>query len=207
MDHPAHLYLRANQGSDRYVLSEVFEWNSYGVDLERPLRIMDLGANAGFASVYFGLRWPGVEIVAVEPMPENASSVRKNFDLNALRGKVVEAAIGTEDGMLTIRRGAQAALNRVEEAPSGEGDFVQVQSRSVVSLLDEMAWSRIDLMKMDIEGYEATLLRKNNEWLNRVDALCLEIHGDFGEADLRGLAREFGFQLSQLSATTWLLKQ
>ena len=50
------LQVRFNEGSDAFILSEVFEHNYYQTPLTCNITtIVDLGANAGFTAVYFSL--------------------------------------------------------------------------------------------------------------------------------------------------------
>ena len=57
----------------------------------------------------------------------------------------------------------------------------------------KLNWARIDLLKVDIEGYEARTLDQQADWLNCVGPIAIECHSGFGEADLRRLAKTFGF--------------
>ncbi len=50
-----------------------------------PRRVIDLGANIGLVSLYFALRFPDAQIVAVEMMPENAAAIKRLASLNRLK--------------------------------------------------------------------------------------------------------------------------
>jgi hypothetical protein len=51
---------------------------------------------------------------------------------------------------------------------------------TIPELLQKYDMEHVDLLKMDIEGSEFDLFR-SPEWLNRVSAICMEIHPEFGE--------------------------
>ena len=58
---------------------------------------------------------------------------------------------------------------------------------------------------MDIEGYEGVLLRERCDWMERVDAMCIECHEGYGVEDLFALAKRFGFAPPRTLAGTTLL--
>src|SRR4028119_433022 len=65
--HPLHL--RAGT-SDLYMFEEVFIDGEYNIASELdPKLIIDVGANVGFASVYFANRYPKPTITATAPHP------------------------------------------------------------------------------------------------------------------------------------------
>jgi len=51
----------------------------------------------------------------------------------------------------------------------------------------------VGLLKIDIEGYEKTLLQSKCDWLRLVDAIRIECRHGCGEQDLRAVANRFGF--------------
>ena len=77
---------------------------------------------------------------------------------------------------------------------------------TVPSILQRLGWDRIGLLKMDIEGHEETVLSGNCDWLNLVDAICVEYHQPSGESKLARLANRFGFGYPQrLPGAIWFL--
>ena len=68
------LIQRYNNGSDNYIFSEVFIDKCYDIDLlSTPEKILDLGANVGYSSIYFKKKYPGAKVACVEPIEENLS--------------------------------------------------------------------------------------------------------------------------------------
>jgi hypothetical protein len=70
-----------------------------------------------------------------------------------------------------------------------------------------MGWDRIGLLKVDIEGHEKVLFSRDCDWLNRVDAICIEWHGERLEAEqeLTALAHQFGFTEPKLLSDIWFM--
>ena len=162
---------RCNRG-DIQGIREVFLDEVYRLpDRWQPRTIIDLGANIGLTSLWYADRYPIAHVVAVEPVPENAALLRSNLSINGVPSTVVEAAVGPRAGraMFTVAR--ESNLGRL----GGEG----TQEVSVVTMpeLIEVLGSRVDLLKMDIEGGEQDLLTQGDlAWLDEVDAIIAEFH-------------------------------
>jgi FkbM family methyltransferase len=199
------LHLRANNGADAFVHSEVFENQYYRLPLRSaPATILDLGANIGLSAIYFARLYPRSRIACVEPMPENVRLLIRNLKENAVEADVIAAAIDAKDGVVAIERGAADYGHRIAAAASAGS--LEVASVSIPSILRRLGWDRIGLLKIDIEGHESVLLSQACEWLDDVDALCVEYHHDFAEAELGRLARQFGFlPPRRLPGAIWFL--
>jgi FkbM family methyltransferase len=200
------LHLRANNGADAFVHSEVFENHYYRLPLRVvPATILDLGANIGLSAIYFARCYPESRIACVEPMPGNLKLLIRNLRENAVEAEVIAAAIDAKDGVVAMEYGAADYGHKIAvAAPSSVS--LEVASVSVPSILRRLGWDRIGLLKIDIEGHESVLLSQACEWLADVDALCVEYHHHFAEAELGRLARQFGFlPPSRLPGEIWFL--
>jgi FkbM family methyltransferase len=142
-----------------------------------PRWILDLGANVGYASVHFALRWPQATILAVEPERENLTLLKRNtghyVGIRALHGAVWSRA--TEVSIANPQDDANAF--RMTEA--AETAAARVPAFTVAQLIDRLGVERLDLLKMDVEGAEAEILRSSADWLGRVDVLVVELHDRF----------------------------
>ena len=80
----------------------------------------------------------------------------------------------------------------------GSAQKLRVRLFAVPELLAALGWDEIDLLKIDIEGYEKTLFRGNNAWLSRVRVIVGEAHGHvgYGIDDVRADLAPFGFQVT-----------
>jgi FkbM family methyltransferase len=173
-----------------------------------PRTILDLGANAGFTAVYFARVYPKAHLACMEPMPDNLAILRENLSLNGVSAQVFAAAVGVDDGRLTMTEDARDYGHKVAGIRYGRGvsgAAVDVEALSIPTVLERLGWDRIGLLKVDIEGCEGVLLRQRSEWLSRVDAMRIECHEGFGERDLRDLASDYGFHAPERLPGTWLL--
>jgi len=166
------LTYRLNRG-DIQGIREVWYDHVYRLPFHTAVEtVVDLGANIGLTSVYLAKRYGATLIVAVEPDPQNAELVRRNFRQNAIRGYVVEAAIGPQDG--TVRFSSEVDSNIGHVSLEGR----EVPMVSMETLCASHALQRIDVLKMDIEGGEQQLLSGPIGWLSNVKSIVAEFHPD-----------------------------
>ncbi len=201
------LRVRDNSGADAFIHSEVFEQEAYKFEqVTSPSTILDLGANAGYSTIYFSRTYPAAAVACVEPIHANVAVLSKNLEMNEVRASVFEAAVDSMDGQLSMELASLDYGHRVlPPSSSASSESIQVVSISVPSLLKTLGWERIGLLKVDIEGHERIVLTQNNEWLHRVDALCVEWHDELGERVLHELALRFGFSGPKIRCGVWIL--
>lgn len=71
-------YMR-NNSVDANTLRDIFIKKIYDFECAaEPRVIFDLGANVGYASLFFALKYPGAEIYAFEPLSENFRMLEMN---------------------------------------------------------------------------------------------------------------------------------
>lgn len=143
--------------------------------------VWDVGANIGIVSLWLATaKDRRVEVVAFEPMPDNAEALRANIELNARTNiHVCEAALSDKEGH------AQLAVT----GPRGDGRHTLVVDASRGAALidvtlrtgDEVAAQRgrePDVVKIDVEGAEVAVLAGMNRMLSRgvPPDLFLELH-------------------------------
>jgi FkbM family methyltransferase len=201
------LCLRSNHGADAFIHSEVFEQQCYRVPLRRtPATILDLGANIGLSAIFLARLYPDSRLACVEPMADNVRLLRHNLELNGIAADVIAAAVDPADGFITMERGERDYAHRIADAASPQGSLLDVPAVSVPAILRRLGWSRVGLVKMDVEGHEKRLLAQNCEWLDQVDALCLEYHHHQAAQELSRIADRFGFDAPRLlPSNLWLL--
>jgi FkbM family methyltransferase len=183
-------------GVDLRTLADIFDRQLYELSGSGIRRILDLGANIGLATLFLSSRFPEAEFACVEPFPGNLGMLRRTIHLNSIRATVFEGAVGTDPGEADLDVGGQA--DNFSLAP-GEASATKLRVRqfAVPEFLAALGWDAIDLLKIDIEGHEKTLFRRNNEWLSRVRLIIGEAHGHvgYGIDDVREDLAPLGFEV------------
>ncbi len=136
--------------------------------------IIDAGANAGYAAVYFLNRFPDADVFALEPDPANYELARTNLAPYGRRVTLLRAALWPFETPLRILTSAREDAVKVEPGAADDG---ACQGVDPLRLLRESGHDRIGLFKCDIEGAEEVLFAGAcDPWLERTDAAVVEIH-------------------------------
>lgn len=169
--------------SDIDVFKHVFVLREYQAidDIGEPDFIVDCGANAGYSSAYFLSVYPRAHLVAIEPDSGNFRMLELNTAGFGDRCERLQAGIWSEPCGLRVvdspvGDGREWARGVVVAGPGEQAD---IQAVGVADVLARSRFERISLLKVDIEGAEAVLFGPGaEEWLDRVDNIAIELHGD-----------------------------
>ena len=162
--------------SDVATFDEVFLGREYDLPFAdfAPRHVLDVGANVGYASVHFATQWPQASVLAVEPEAANAVLLKRNT--GAYRHiDALHAAVWSRPTSLAVENPhADANAFRMTEANDGGGP--RIPAFTLSQLIARLGCERLDLLKMDVEGAEAEILRNAADWLDRVNVLIIELH-------------------------------
>lgn len=205
------LSVRSNNGSDVFIVSEVFEELCYEVPAKKNMHyIIDLGANAGFTAIYFSRLFPDASIVCIEPMPNNVAILKQNLQINKVNAIVKQAAISVSDGILQMDISANDYGHKVHGITFGKDvgtQTVGVEAVSINSLLKELNWPQIDLLKIDIEGYEGVLFGSNTTWLNVTNTIIMEIHEGVSPDEISKILSAYFFNYMVQRKGNWIFSK
>ncbi len=169
---------------------EVFAREIYRAAFEeREIRtFVDIGANVGYFTLYAAEYTGKKDLLglAVDAAEKMSDEVQWHVDRNRLSNTKVRTGVaGYPPGVTTatffvnpsnVASSAQPNLN--PDVPSkGESVAVTVPAIDVAAEWKKMAGDRrIDLLKVDVEGFELDLIRNSPELLAMTDRLVLEWH-------------------------------
>ncbi len=120
--------------------------------------VVDVGANVGyFTLIAAQLVGDGGKVWAFEPDPDAFELLRRNVELNGYKNvTLVPKALGSEPGTLKLFR---HATNRGDHRTYDPGDGREAVEVEVTTLDHYFAdASRLDLIKMDIQGAECAVV-------------------------------------------------
>lgn len=159
--------------------------------------LVDVGAHIG--TVAFGAAAMGSRVVAIEASPTNARLLRTGLARNGFVAvEVIEVAASDRSGALDFREnGPFSHVPTALEVPTGT-----VLADTVDDLLARLGAERVDLVKIDVEGWELAVIRGMTRTLSREDAPPIVFEGnghilrlrDQRAADLRLALAEHGYR-------------
>ena len=154
---------------------------------------VDVGANIGSYSLNIAkeYREKGVEVVAIEAHPENFKALDRNIKCNGFTNvKIINKAVSDHEGVVNLYERSFDGIRAGSEVYSlfdtfmrnlPNGKTLQVECDTLDNIL---AGSKVDVMKIDVEGAEVLALKGATNVLKDLRKIIVEIHGDnFGNVN------------------------
>jgi FkbM family methyltransferase len=175
---PPHALSLRIPSTDVLLYRQIFERAEYAVPVSRPPRvIVDAGANVGLSAVYFAHRFPDARIIAIEPEAHNFALLASNVAdyPNVIPVKAALWHTNTVVDLFDPGLGPWGyVVGHRADCPGAWRQFTDAVTLDKV--IHTHGLDRIDLLKMDIEGAEREVLADPSPWIDRVDALIVELH-------------------------------
>lgn len=158
-----------------------------------PINFVDVGANAGQHTLFMASL--ADQVLAIEPLPELQALIQEKIAINALTNvRVAPVALGENNEIRDYYPG--------EGSNSGVGTFlplskeskfppVKLEIRNGDEFLDEIKFGRIDLMKVDVEGFEPYVFRGLQRRIARDRPIILT---EMSDESRRGFGSEMAFR-------------
>ncbi|WP_084476645.1 FkbM family methyltransferase [Actinokineospora enzanensis] len=158
--------------------------------------IVDIGGNIGIYACVGARHLPADgRVVSFEPVPDNLTRLRQNLEQNDLQDKVTVAAtaVGAEAGEITLHlaEGLTGAHSVSAETVGTARGSVVVPMVRVDDYLTEQGVGPIDVVKIDVEGFDVAALRGMSKTL-QADSPTLLV--EYAPA----LMRNCGFEPSEM---------
>ena len=179
---------------------------------ERPI-IVDIGANIGFFSLFAASKWGG-EVFAYEPVQANYQEMVGNVKANPnLVINCRSMAVSGISGPIEMFYDHTATLTTKAKACPPEHKTTRTERVMAVTLLEILeteGLQTVDLLKMDCEGSEFSILYQSRpETLRRISQIAMEVHpnlyDDNHNADsLRKYLTPIGFTVRANDSGTYL---
>ncbi|MGA7524870.1 MAG: FkbM family methyltransferase [Acidobacteriaceae bacterium] len=146
-----------------------------------PIWFVDVGANVGHHTLF--MAGQADRVIAFEPFPEVLALLRGHLALNQIANvEVVPVALGEKDETLSFFPGT-AEENSIGtfldwNAPD-PGTMLRLPIRNGDRLFEERNYPPIQIMKVDVEGFEPLVFRGLRERLHRDRPIILSELLDF----------------------------
>ena len=124
---------------------------------------LDVGANKGEYSLAL-LRHTRAQVYAIEPLPQELNTLRQRTAPWGERCVVMPVAISDRDGRSMLRYNAGATETASLSAQIAEQAYtyaqeIEVEVLTIDSLVQRLGLTRVDFIKIDVEGMKMACLR------------------------------------------------
>jgi FkbM family methyltransferase len=174
--------------------------------------ILDLGANIGSVAIPLCLKRHDIKCICVEASPWIYDYLLKNIAVNKLEKQVTcinKALFDKDNEQLTFYSPVEK-FGKGSLSPLFTEEGVMVSSIKVDTLVHQLGISKVDMLKIDIEGYEyyafkggETLLSGSNApsiLFEFVDWAEEAAHG-VSKGDAQAILLKFGYRLYRMKGT------
>lgn len=122
--------------------------------------VLDIGTNIGYSLLKMASLAPFGQLVGFEPDPQNYFRCSNNILLNPTLHNLRVFNFGLGDSVMhaeiEVRTPGNRGANRVAPV-SGKSDLVMITRLDTI--FSELNWQKLDLVKLDVEGYELKVLK------------------------------------------------
>ncbi|CAN5411105.1 hypothetical protein BH20BAC1_BH20BAC1_19610 [soil metagenome] len=175
-----------------YGLEEIFIEEIYKQKLPEDAFVLDCGAHIGLSVLYVKSICPTARIIAFEPDAENYSLLCRNIHSHELENiEARQEAVWIENTTLQFSQDGNMG-SKIEN--NSKNNTVNVQAKRLKNFIT----TKVDFLKLDIEGAEYVVLEDIHENLRLVNNMFIEYHGTYAQNDelvkIFILIEKYGFQ-------------
>ncbi|WVN42047.1 FkbM family methyltransferase [beta proteobacterium MWH-UniP1] len=170
------ILIRKSQDAEYYVAEQV-----------SPTTIFDIGANIGITAIWLAQKYPKAKIYCFEPMPENFDLLRRNTsDFKNI--ETFNFGLSNSSGQFEIFPNSDVknlggfSLHQLRDDQDNLGTqtspSTKIEIRDASEFIEAMKISSVDLIKIDTEGSEFSILSSIPEtMLKNCQWIMGEVHG------------------------------
>lgn len=162
-----------------HILKEIYLDQIYRPFLvgKRDLIIGDWGANQGYTSYYF--KDYAKTVYAVEPAKQHQEILKHMIEFNKIKNiKVCPYAISNKNGNTKFYHNENTTMFSLLDTVNKKEDFEEVETVTVDSFMEREKIDHIDLLKMDLEGFESEVVSSDGfkKACKNIDVIVGEHH-------------------------------
>lgn len=122
--------------------------------------VLDVGANIGWTVLNLGRLASAGKVMGFEPDPLNHDRCQQNLNDNIIDNvKLFPVGLGDRAARLKMEVPTPSNLGGNRIAPAGSEGSREVEIVRLDDFAPVLEWPRIDLIKIDVEGYDLKVLR------------------------------------------------
>jgi|ERR1700754_4257502 len=167
-----------NSSHDLLTVNEIFCREDYGREKNARV-IVDIGSNIGISALYFLTQNPKSRLYLFEPLPVNVTQIRTNLKKFEGRYVLEECCIYKFTGEVSFHKESTGRYGGISHQPTTIPlpSIIRVPCKDINEILESILRKerQIDILKIDIEGEELTLLYEiKQEYLSRIKKIYIE---------------------------------
>lgn len=148
-----------------------------------PNTVIDVGGNLGQFTVASAKLFKDPQIFTFEPMPKCAEKISQ-YSIKLKNLTIFPVAIGESSGHVSFQVNSHIQASSILPLASShltsfpnakEVEVIDVEVKTLDSVLADHEFKSPVLLKIDTQGYEANVIRGATETLKRVDYVLLEV--------------------------------
>jgi FkbM family methyltransferase len=170
---------------------------------------LDLGSNIGAILIPVLKRRPDIFSIAIEAAPWIYGYLQSNVELNKLDNiKLINNALFKEDGLELDFFSPGEKYGKGSLSPVFTNESVKVITKKLDTIVKEFDLKKVDLIKIDVEGFEYFVFKGGEKLLSAPDApIIIFEFVDWAEKRADGISAgaaqrllvEFGFELFEVN--------
>jgi len=154
-------------------------------ELRNGMVCVDIGSNIGYyALLESKIVGKNGKVFCIEPSPKNFNYLNNNLKLqNSSNTETFEMAIGNQDGTTKLTVGNKSNHAKViseDETIPNDLDVISVPIKKLDTFVQEQNISKIDFVRMDVEGFELNVIEGMKYVLRKLRPMIqIEVHKMF----------------------------
>ncbi len=147
--------------------------------------VVDVGANHGDFANAASTCFPEADVILVEPLPKMQLSLEQAIRGRRKRWRLLPCALGSERGRLPLF--VDERDDNIGSLTGFSGEYLETnpearltkempcEVRTLDDVAAEMGIGRIDLLKIDVEGFEFEVMKGARQMLGKTEAIIVEV--------------------------------
>jgi FkbM family methyltransferase len=181
-DHPIILDTGRFSDPDAVFFNEEYKFLNVN-----DMDVVDIGMNIGDSSIYFSING-AKRVIELEPYPYAFSSAEKNVKLNNVKNIILINAGYGKDSNITVSEKISSNSSSLISSDNGK----EISIMSLKTLINRYNIDN-DVLKMDCEGCEYSLMDEEDEVFTHVKMIQIEYH--YGYKNLVKKLKDAGFDV------------
>lgn len=147
--------------------------------------VFDVGAHLGQTTLHFRKSFPAASIHCFEPVEENFKKLKSNTK-GKRKIKINRFALGSSQGCVMMETGRSDQTHQIgrnQDKTPANGETPMIRMETIDSYMKHEGIAGIDLLKIDVEGYELEVLEGAKDALEKRMVKAILAECDFDPED------------------------